>query len=169
MSQHYSDTRVRKHAKRTPHHLRPEQLALLRELDTLGDGQRRNPVRLDALARAAGELGGSMARNGNPSRAMAMALRGIEAAGCVGMERTMRRGGNGSLDMEASYATITAQGRAMLHPAKQQPSRNNITPPPTWRGECMMQSAPVVTNVMNRPPVMRPGADDFRSCASRGV
>lgn len=150
----------------TFHRVRAEQRALLAEIDQLAQGG-NTPITLDAIAALAIPSGGSLHAQPAPIRALPRVLRCLEQKGLVTVDRNGRSWSNGSLDWSKSTATVTAAGRTLLRPnlAKRRLD-TTITPPPTWRGDCMQANC---TDAVGRmAPVLRPGAMDFRACSSRG-
>lgn len=149
--------------------VRTEQRALLAEIDQLAQGS-TTPISLDAIAALAIPAGGSLHAQPAPIRALPHVLRCLEQKGLVTVDRNGRSWSNGSLDWSKSTATVTAAGRTLLRPNPAKRLDTPITPPPTWRGDCMRERADSSPfDALQRPPVLRRGAEDFRACASRGM
>ena len=149
--------------------LRSEQRALLVELDQLAQGT-ATPVSFELLATVSLESGGSMHPQPAPRRAMPHHLRYLRQKGLITLEGSERKAQNGSLNWSESFATVTDYGRDTLRPAQSKRLTTPVTPPPTWRGDCMRERADSSPfDALQRPPVLRRGAEDFRACASRGM
>lgn len=147
--------------------IRPESIALLREIDSLiqqADGQ---PITVAGLLTLAAGPTGSLATDTMPHRTMMRRIQALEHGKNITLERGYAS--NMALDPAASYISISRKGIAIARP-QPAPAPGIVATAPTWRGECLRAPVQSVSlDTLHRPPVMRPGSQDFRAHASRGM